>query len=218
MKSLKKAIEDIAVETGGSISDVDVTWAPEASDTVISAVIEGADMELVLSLDAKAIESLGGQDAALNKAASWLDMHGATIASEAGGRLSEEANMGFTRAFALGHKCSFNNGSVVFGVTGIQAPSSTPAQSQTKPKVLPGIDLGLLGDVPLLVTAELGRTTMHMRELLSLAPGSIVELDRLAGSPIDVLVNGKTVARGEVVVVDEEFGIRIVEIVDPEQR
>jgi flagellar motor switch protein FliN/FliY len=57
-----------------------------------------------------------------------------------------------------------------------------------------------------------------MRELLSLAPGSIVELDRLAGSPIDVLVNGKTVARGEVVVVDEEFGIRIVEIVDPEQR
>ena len=59
---------------------------------------------------------------------------------------------------------------------------------------------------------------MHMRELLSLAPGSIVELDRLAGSPIDVLVNGKTVARGEVVVVDEEFGIRIVEIVDSEQR
>ena len=218
MKSLKKAIEDIAAETSGSISDVGVTWAPEASDTVISAALEGTEMELILSLDAKAVESLGGQDAALSKAASWLDTHGATIASEAGGRLSEEANMGFTRAFSLGPKCSFNNGSVVFGVTGNQTPSSTPAQTPAKPKVSPAIDLGLLGDVPLLVTAELGRTTMHMRELLSLAPGSIVELDRLAGSPIDVLVNGKTVARGEVVVVDEEFGIRIVEIVDSEQR
>lgn len=216
MKSLKKAIEDIAAETGGTTSDLDVTWAPSASDTVISASIEGTDRELVVALDSTAIESLGGTDEALNKAASWLETHGALVASDLNGKLAEEANMGFTRVFAGGHKCSFKNGAVVFGLTG--APLSAAPASTAKPRTSGSIDLGLLGDVPLLVTAELGRTTMHMRELLALAPGSIVELDRLAGSPIDVLVNGKTVARGEVVVVDEEFGIRIVEIVDPEQR
>ncbi len=71
----------------------------------------------------------------------------------------------------------------------------------------------LLNDVEMGVTAELGRTRMTVRELLSLQPGSIVELDRAAGSPVDLLVNGTLVARGEVVVVDEEFAIRITEII-----
>jgi flagellar motor switch protein FliN/FliY len=72
----------------------------------------------------------------------------------------------------------------------------------------------ILSDVEMTVTAELGRAYMTVRELLSLTPGSIVELDRIAGTPIDVLVNGTVVARGEVVVVDEEFGVRITEIID----
>jgi flagellar motor switch protein FliN len=71
----------------------------------------------------------------------------------------------------------------------------------------------LLHDVRMRVTAELGRAELSVRELLALAPGSVIELDRVAGSPIDVLVNDKLVARGEVVVIDEEFGVRIVEIV-----
>ena len=73
--------------------------------------------------------------------------------------------------------------------------------------------LDLLRDVEMEVTAELGRTRMTVRELLSLAPGAVVELDRAAGSPADLLVNGTLIARGEVVVVDEDFGIRITEIV-----
>ena len=73
--------------------------------------------------------------------------------------------------------------------------------------------LDLLHDVEMGVTAELGRTRMTVRDLLSLTPGSVVELDRAAGSPVDVLVNGTLIARGEVVVIDEEFGIRISEIV-----
>ena len=73
--------------------------------------------------------------------------------------------------------------------------------------------LRLLGGVEMLVTAELGRTRMPMRELLALTPGMVVEIDRAAGSPIDLLVNGRRIATGEVVVVDEEFGIRITEIV-----
>lgn len=72
--------------------------------------------------------------------------------------------------------------------------------------------LELLRDVEMEVTAELGRTRMTVRELLSLSPGMVVELDRAAGSPADLLVNGRLIARGEVVVVDEDFGIRITEI------
>ncbi|WP_328462741.1 flagellar motor switch protein FliN [Actinoplanes sp. NBC_00393] len=75
--------------------------------------------------------------------------------------------------------------------------------------------LDMLHDVEMEVSAELGRTRMSVRELLSLTPGAIVELDRAAGSPADLLVNGRLIARGEVVVVDENFGIRITEIVSP---
>lgn len=73
--------------------------------------------------------------------------------------------------------------------------------------------LTLLHDVEMNVTVELGRTTMPIRDLLSLQPGMVVEIDRAAGAPIDVLVNGRLIACGEVVVIDEEFGIRITEIV-----
>jgi flagellar motor switch protein FliN len=73
--------------------------------------------------------------------------------------------------------------------------------------------LDLLHDVEMEVTAELGRTRMSVRELLSIAPGAVVELDRAAGAPTDLLVNGRLIARGEVVVIDENFGLRITEIV-----
>lgn len=73
--------------------------------------------------------------------------------------------------------------------------------------------MSVLHDVQLLVTAELGRTTMPVRDVLALAPGMVVEIDRIAGSPIDLLVNGRRIASGEVVVIDEEFGIRITEII-----
>lgn len=78
--------------------------------------------------------------------------------------------------------------------------------------------LELLHDVEMAVTVELGRTRMAVSDLLSLAPGAVVELDRAAGSPVDVLVNGKLIARGEVVVIDDDFGIRISEIVGLQQN
>lgn len=73
-------------------------------------------------------------------------------------------------------------------------------------------DLRLLSEVPLIVTVELGRTHMRVRNLLRLREGSVIELDRAPGSPVDVFVNGKLVARGDVVVVDEEFGVRVTEV------
>ncbi len=74
-------------------------------------------------------------------------------------------------------------------------------------------NIGLIRDVPLEVTVELGRTTKSIADILDFAPGTIIELDRIAGEPIDVLVNGKFVAKGEVVVIEESFGIRVTEII-----
>ena len=72
----------------------------------------------------------------------------------------------------------------------------------------------MLHGVELEVTVELGRTRMSVRDLLALTPGAVLSLDRAAGSPADLLVNGRLIARGEVVVVDEDFGLRVTEIID----
>jgi flagellar motor switch protein FliN/FliY len=77
--------------------------------------------------------------------------------------------------------------------------------------------MNLLRDVMMGVSVELGRTRMTVRELLALTPGAIVELDKAAGAPVDLLVNGTLMARGEVVVIDEEFAVRISEIVSSDQ-
>lgn len=79
-------------------------------------------------------------------------------------------------------------------------------------------NLDLIMDVTLQVTVELGRTKKQIREVLGLGPGSVLELDKLAGEAVDVLVNGKLIARGEVVVIDENFGVRITDIVSPAER
>ncbi|MCR4923741.1 MAG: flagellar motor switch phosphatase FliY, partial [Lachnospiraceae bacterium] len=75
-------------------------------------------------------------------------------------------------------------------------------------------NISLIKDVPLDVTVELGRTSKSISDILDFAPGTIIELDRIAGEPVDVLVNGKMVARGEVVVIEENFGVRVTEIIN----
>ncbi|WP_029504207.1 flagellar motor switch phosphatase FliY [Lachnoclostridium phytofermentans] len=99
----------------------------------------------------------------------------------------------------------------------VQNVNIAPAQFQpfvnTGSPLLQTENIDLLLDVPLEVTVELGRTSKSIREILDFAPGTIVELNRLAGEPIDVLVNGKYVAKGEVVVIEEAFGIRVTDII-----
>jgi flagellar motor switch protein FliN/FliY len=80
------------------------------------------------------------------------------------------------------------------------------------------MNLQLILDVAVTLALEVGRAKMSVRELLQLAPGSVVELDRLAGEPLDVLVNGVRIARGEVVVVNEKFGIRLTDVVSETER
>ncbi|GAB4435795.1 MAG: hypothetical protein Kow0031_17540 [Anaerolineae bacterium] len=79
-------------------------------------------------------------------------------------------------------------------------------------------NLDLLLGVTLQVTVELGRTKMNIEEILHLGPGSVVELEKLAGEPVDVLINDKMIARGEVVVLDDRFGVRITDVLPPAQR
>lgn len=79
-------------------------------------------------------------------------------------------------------------------------------------------DIGFLLDIPLEVTVQLGSTRMLIKDLLQLGQGSVIELDKLAGEPMEILVNSKLVARGEVVVVNEKFGIRLTDILSPTER
>ena len=76
-----------------------------------------------------------------------------------------------------------------------------------------GADLRRLHDVPVELAVEIGRTRMTIGQTLELRPGSVVSLNRLAGEPVDLLINGKPIARGEVVVIDEEFGLRVTDVV-----
>ncbi len=79
-------------------------------------------------------------------------------------------------------------------------------------------NIGIIMDVPLEITVELGRTHKLIKEILEFSPGTVVELNKLAGEPIDILVNGKNIAKGEVVVIDENFGVRLTDIVSVEER
>jgi flagellar motor switch protein FliN/FliY len=79
-------------------------------------------------------------------------------------------------------------------------------------------NLNRILDIPLVLSAQLGNTRMLIKDLLQLGPGSIVELDKLAGEPLEVLVNERLVARGEVVMVNEKFGIRLTDVISPTER
>jgi flagellar motor switch protein FliN/FliY len=94
--------------------------------------------------------------------------------------------------------------------TGSGAAANKPAQSTQS--------LDFILDIPLKVTVELGRSKMAIRDVLQLAQGSVIELSKFAGEPLEVLVNEKLVARGEVVVVNEKFGIRLTDIISPVER
>lgn len=96
-----------------------------------------------------------------------------------------------------------------------QTEAKTTAGTKTKGD---GNNLDLILDIPLRVTVELGRSRMVVSELLNLGQGSVIELNKLAGEPMEILVNDKLVARGEAVVVNEKFGVRLTDIISPKER
>jgi len=96
-----------------------------------------------------------------------------------------------------------------FDGAGNEAPDAAP-NGET--------NLDLILDIPVTLSMEIGRTSVSIQDLLQLAKGSVVELDRMAGEPLDVLVNGTLVARGEVVVVNDKFGVRLNDVISPAER
>ncbi|SCY07906.1 flagellar motor switch protein FliN/FliY [Nitrosospira sp. Nl5] len=98
------------------------------------------------------------------------------------------------------------------------APAQIFEQFAGTPKAEIHNDIEMIMDIPVQLTVQLGRTKIAIKNLLQLAQGSVVELDGLAGEPMDVLVNGCLIAQGEVVVVNEKFGIRLTDIITPSER
>lgn len=99
------------------------------------------------------------------------------------------------------------------------APAAFANFSSAAPQLTgAGNDINMILDIPVQLTVELGRTRIPIKHILQLAQGSVVELDALAGEPMDVLVNGYLIAQGEVVVVNEKYGIRLTDIVTPSER
>jgi flagellar motor switch protein FliN/FliY len=103
------------------------------------------------------------------------------------------------------------------------APKADPApvtqlNDDSKPRLNTDVDLDMVLDIPVTILMEIGRTKINIRNLLQLSQGSVVELDRLAGEPMDVLVNDTLIAHGEVVVVNDKFGIRLTDVISADER
>ena len=140
--------------------------------------------------------------------------------SEAEGAMSEEDKMAAEWAAALAESKPAGGNDVASEVA-FAAESVAPAEFT---KFAPtgagnaGNDLNMILDIPVQLTVELGRTRIPIKHILQLAQGSVVELETMAGEPMDVLVNGFLIAQGEVVVVNDKFGIRLTDIVTPSER
>jgi len=108
-----------------------------------------------------------------------------------------------------------NSTQQVAGTDEEQAPSAQAAPDTRGKKVVEATELEFLGDVPLAVSVELGRLSVTIKDLLQMGVGTVLEMEKLAGEPLEILVNEKEVAKGEVVVINEKFGIRLTDIIDP---
>jgi flagellar motor switch protein FliN/FliY len=178
-------------------------FAASFSGTSHGTVIVVVDAEMAATLQASGIGSLSLADAARGVLEAAASSAGPVA-------LGAVAPVDVAQAFAK------DPGLVVFPMTAdgaVHAAFAISVTDRVEPKAGGRASYELLMDVEMDVTAELGRARMTVRALLDLEPGSIVELDRMAGSPVDLLVNGRLIARGEVVVIDEEFALRVTEIV-----
>jgi flagellar motor switch protein FliN/FliY len=141
------------------------------------------------------------------------------MATEPAAPQSEEDKMAAEWAAALAESKPSKNevASDVFAAAESVAPAAFTNFSATGTPSA-GNDINMILDIPVQLTVELGRTRIPIKHILQLAQGSVVELETMAGEPMDVLVNGYLIAQGEVVVVNDKFGIRLTDIVTPSER
>jgi len=213
------------------VGDPAAVTLPEPAGAAVTGIVSGIDATVLLVVGAELVEALQGTPFGDLEPAQALRPALEAIAAGLGGRLDGAPGAVDVEGcldVVAGPLTTFvpllvGDGVRVLAAVRLAAPPAAPAQDAAAPGRTAasaahswGIDM--LRDVEMEVTCELGRTKMTVRELLALAPGDVVELDRLAGAPADLLVNGTLLARGEVVVVDEAFGLRITEIVTKDQQ
>jgi flagellar motor switch protein FliN len=218
---------------GAPIADPGEASLPDPAGAAVTAFISGGvEGTVLVVVGQELVDALAGTPFGALEPAKALKPALETIAGALGGRLdgdptatpAEEALEVLTGGTVVIVPLTADDSlSALVGLTLTQLPASLTAPTPGSQTATPGnvVNPGaarswgieMLRDVEMEVTCELGRTRMTVRQLLALAPGDVVELDRLAGSPADLLVNGTLLARGEVVVVDESFGLRITEIV-----
>ena len=201
----------------------DATLPDPAGAAITAFLTGGIEGKILVVVGQELVDALAGTPFGALEPAKALRPALDAIAASLGGRLEGEPTATPTEdalGVLTGGTCvivplmSEEGLSALVGLSITQLPAAAAATGGQNAAVAArswGIEM--LRDVEMEVTCELGRTRMTVRQLLALAPGDVVELDRLAGSPADLLVNGTLLARGEVVVVDESFGLRITEIV-----
>ena len=199
-----------------TVVPLDPARGPGSDSAAVVATFVGAtSVELILVAERAVAESLAGAGGAPISLADALRPALEAAAVAFGPGVLDVAEIRPVGEDLIGE------GLAAFGLVADGIPQAWFAvRNRTRPAAVPHqrdprqhADLRLLYDVEMTLTAEIGRTRLPVRQVLELIPGSVLELDRAAGAPADIMVNGRLIARGEVVVVDEDYGIRITEIV-----
>ena len=206
---------DVSTEPGqsrtGANNDVEVPPGEFIKATYQVAIEDEPGAELIEIFDLGMLQQLtGGSPAAPQPAAP-------AVAMPAGDDMLGDLGLGG----GFGEQAAPSQGQMSFGLGGQPSPNVQSVQFPSLSGGTPAGDqgnIGLLMDVYMEMTVELGRTRKLIRDILGMGEGTIIELDKLAGEPVDILVNHKLIAKGEVVVIDENFGVRVTEIVDPMDR
>lgn len=191
--------------------DIAILVGEELVAVLESSPLQGLDLGATLqpALDAAA-EVLGSNTEAARQLS--LDMIFADLGAPF--TVVQLTGTGFAGALLIPDRLLVKRDPVAVSDTAAFTPASGVLNPLAIPDHSPRRGIEMLHGVDMELTVELGRARMTVRELLALSPGAVIELDRAAGSPADLLVNGRLIARGEVVVVDEDFGLRITEIID----
>ena len=210
------------LSTGTPIADPAAATLPEPAGAAITAFLAGGiEGKVLIVVGQELVDALNGTPFGTLEPAKALRPALDAIAAALGGRLEGEPTptpVEDALGVLTGGTCvivPLIGADGLGALVGLSLVPTAPVAGRAPNAAVAARSWGIemLRDVEMEVTCELGRTRMTVRQLLALAPGDVVELDRLAGSPADLLVNGTLLARGEVVVVDESFGLRITEIV-----
>jgi len=209
--------EEVSAEN--SASDEKENLEEEATETLVAEGLNGSSEE---DLEAEMATQMAAESLASDEDNLETQMS-AAMADEIDESTFDEDDLESQMAAAMG-KGTEGSEDLLDAFSGSEEEAATPVKSvsfQQLDQSDENIDKGnidRLMDVGLNLSVELGRKEMQIKEILNLGPGKIIELDKLAGEPVDLLVNGKLLAKGEVVVVDENFGVRITELIDPVDR